>query len=120
MIDNVSPIDLVPAVVSWASRQSIIDRIYFFGSRVRGEHKLASDLDIAVQLIYSDPAPALAHWFSEGDNWVSQLSDILPWEPDLQLLAPGATPTISAGIEESAMLVYQRPAGGLVDGHEKQ
>jgi predicted nucleotidyltransferase len=107
---DASLIELMPVVSSWACKQRLIDRVYFFGSRVRGKHKPDSDLDIAVQMIYSDPDTALAHWFFESDAWVSHLSGILPIKVDLQLFTHSITPTISAGIQESSLLVYQRQA----------
>ena len=100
--------DLAPLVVSWARLQRIVDRIYFFGSRVRGEHRNDSDLDVAVQLIFPDPSTALAHWSFESDTWISQLTPLLPWKLDLQLFASSATPTVSAGVTRSSVLVYER------------
>lgn len=101
-------IELIPAVASWASQKRLIECLHFFGSRVRGEEKPTSDLDVAVQLIYSDHDAALANWFFECDAWALELSAILPWKVDLQLLAPGCTPTISAAIKRSSLVVYQR------------
>ncbi|MDP2026507.1 nucleotidyltransferase family protein [Sulfuriferula sp.] len=106
--DDSSLTDVAPVVASWARQQRLVERVYFFGSRVRGDHQPESDLDIAVQLIYPEVDTALAHWTFELDAWVSQLSAILPWELDLQLLAPDGTPTISAGVSRSSVLVYER------------
>ena len=106
--DDLSLADVAPFVASWARQQRLVEWVYFFGSRVRGDHQPDSDLDIAVQLIYPEVDMALAHWTFELDAWVSQLSTSLPWELDLQLLAPDGTPTISAGVSRSSVLVYER------------
>lgn len=111
---NSSLTELIPAVASWASQQRLIESLHFFGSRVRGEEKPTSDLDIAIRLIHSDHNAALANWFFECDAWASQLSSLLPWKLDLQLFAPGCTPTISKAIERSSFLVYQRHSNSLV------
>jgi predicted nucleotidyltransferase len=106
--DDSSLADVAPVVASWARQQRLVKRVYFFGSRVRDDHQPDSDLDIAIQLINPDVDMALAHWTFEFDTWALQLSAILPWELDLQLLAPDGTPTISAGVSRSSFLVYER------------
>lgn len=99
----------ISIVASWAQQERIVERVYFFGSRVRGSYQPNSDLDIAVKLTYPDVDTALAYWSFEVDAWMSRLSTILPWKPDLQLLAPDGTPAISAGVKESSILVYAQP-----------
>ena len=106
--DDSSLENAMPVVAWWARQQRLVERVYFFGSRVRGDHRPDSDLDIAVQLIYPEVDTALAHWTFELDAWASQLSAILPWELDLQLFAPDGTPTIIAGVNRSSVLVYAR------------
>lgn len=98
----------MPLVIAWALSQHLIERVYFFGSRVRGTHRINSDLDIAIQLIYPEPDTAAAHWSFEEPQWTAQLSSLIPWQLDLELLCPPDSPTISAGIKESSLLVYQR------------
>lgn len=93
-------------VASWANHQRLIRRIFFFGSRVRNEHRPDSDLDIAIELIYPNPDISAAHWAFESDAWVLTLSTMLPWELDMQCFNSQGTPTIAQGISRSSILVY--------------
>lgn len=97
-------------VASWATQQRLIRRIFFFGSRVRDEHRPDSDLDIAFELIYPNMNTSAAHWAFESDAWVLALSSLLPWKLDLQLFNPQDTPTIANGIDRSSILVYEQQA----------
>lgn len=106
--ENLLLSELMPTVASWASQQPLIESLHFFGSRVRCEEMPTSDLDIAIRLTHSDNDAALADWSFECDAWASQLSLLIPWKIDLQLLAPGWTPIISNAIERSSLLVYKR------------
>lgn len=110
MNNYASLIKIIPKVSSWAKQQHLISRVYFFGSRVRNQHTPTSDLDIAIHLIYPDPDTAFANWSFESAVWKSQLSAILPWKLDLHLLAPNSTPNISAGVQKSSLLVYEKHA----------
>ncbi len=95
-------------VGSWAVKQKLIRRIFFFGSRVRNEHRPDSDLDIAFELIYANSDTSVAHWSLESDGWALTLSTLLPWKLDLHLFNPECTPTIANGIAKSAILVYEQ------------
>jgi len=97
-------------VASWAVQKRLVRRVFFFGSRVRNEHRSDSDLDIAFELIYTAPNTSAGHWAFESDAWAKQLSSLLPWKLDLQLLEPQGTPTVASGIERSSVLVYERQA----------
>jgi predicted nucleotidyltransferase len=95
-------------IALWASTTRMVDRVYFFGSRVRNEHREDSDLDIAIELIFEDPNIALANWMLEVGNWRLQLEPLLPWRLDLQSFHETRTPTVRLGIEQSSLLVYER------------
>lgn len=97
-------------VSTWAATQRLIQRVYFFGSRVRNKHREDSDLDIAIELIYPDCDCALAHWMFESNEWQNQLESLLPWPLDMQHFNKNSTPTVLSGLAQSSVLVYQLPA----------
>lgn len=100
--------DAATMVAKWASNQKQIKTVYFFGSRVRNEHRIDSDLDIAIELIYTEPDTALANWMFESEKFEQSISEMLPWTIDLELLCPLCTPTIIAGINRSSILIFSR------------
>ncbi|MDZ4075999.1 MAG: nucleotidyltransferase domain-containing protein [Hylemonella sp.] len=105
-VRRLGPLKLV--VSDWATSIRLIERVYFFGSRVRGEYRSDSDLDIAVQLTTTDPDEAVAQWTFECDKWTVELATLIPFQVDLQLLHMTATPTVVAGIARASLLVYAR------------
>ena len=41
---------MATAVAKWAGTEPLIRKAYLFGSRVRGDHRSDSDLDVAVEI----------------------------------------------------------------------
>ena len=94
----------------WAIQRSFIRRIYFFGSRVKGVHRPDSDLDVAIEF---DPVDTdedcLTTWTSDAQEWQNQLEPLTPYKLHLEWHDPGGgTPTISSGLVDSSILIYER------------
>jgi predicted nucleotidyltransferase len=107
-------LDCAKEIVSaWAETEQIINTVYFFGSRVNSTNNSASDLDIAVEIRFTDPNDALAHWLFNCDCWKSQLSTKLPWPVDLQFLDYQPAAIVTKAIERNSLLVYKRNANTL-------
>lgn len=110
--------DVVRSLQEWARARPEIVRVVLFGSRVRGDHRSNSDLDVALELEAAgwDAEPFIT-WTASAPDWRKELEPLLPWPLDLQWhdLA-GETPTITAGIQRSHFVVYERapavPAAG--------
>ena len=97
-------------VRKWAAQQPFLRKVYFFGSRVAGNHSGSSDLDIAIEF---DPIGNYRNcdttWICEGDQWAKELQELLPWRVQLEYHDPaGSTPTVSRGLEERNIVVYER------------
>ena len=96
---------------TWAANNPVVERIWIFGSRVRGTHEVDSDLDVAVQ-----------HGISPGDSslfttslcapseWQQHLQPSARLKLDLQSYIPNETPTVEAGLRKSSKLIYERVA----------
>lgn len=97
----------------WAGRQPLVGRVWLFGSRVRGDHRPDSDLDVAIELdLPADPAgddglhPAAAVWMYDTEGWAEELRALTGLVIDLQHLDGHHSPTIQAGVAEAGLLVY--------------
>lgn len=103
-------LDEVARLVSdWASSKSQILKVQFFGSRVKQTHRPDSDLDVAITLFPDlDESGGVATWFRYCKVWAEELNSIVPLEVQIELEAGKETPTISKGLDEASVLVYQR------------
>ncbi len=98
------------ALRSWAEKKPCIRRVLIYGSHCKGMQHDGSDLDVAVEL---DPLPGdsgpFATWIGEAEKWRRELIPLvgnrlqLEWH-DLH----GKTPTVSGGLKECCLLVYER------------
>ena len=100
-------------IASWAISKPLVSRVWLFGSRVRGEHTLDSDLDIAVEIDKSaiqgiDYSGGFATWCSMETEWREELTCAIGAKIDLQYYREGETPTIQAGLDHSSILIYKK------------
>ena len=95
-------------VAEWAATQPLVLRAWLFGSRVRGEERPDSDIDVAieVQALPTD-SDAYTTFACESDLLRASLQALLPIKVDLQWYGSiGETPTIHAGLQRSSLLAY--------------
>ena len=86
-----------------------VAQVHFFGSRVRGDCQLDSDIDVAVTMTAGNADSAFADFSFSKDVWMCHLSKLLsPWKVDLEWNHPGVTHTIQIGIRESSIIVFSR------------
>lgn len=97
----------VEIVAKWAAKVSIIERVYFFGSRVKRTNICTSDIDIAIKLIFKNKNTCLAHWMEKCEVWRLELSSQLPWTVDLQFLDLTKGTIVGESVNECSLLVYQ-------------
>ncbi|MFZ5523842.1 MAG: nucleotidyltransferase family protein [Pseudomonadota bacterium] len=104
----------VASVVSmWAREKPLVKRAYLFGSRVRGDHRTESDIDIALELDPNqfrgvDESGGLATWMFETKVWKEELEKIIPLKVQLERYHPVQTPTVGKGLAQSSQLVYEK------------
>lgn len=102
-------------VSTWARGKPLVKRVYLFGSRVRGDNRPESDIDIAVELDPSafrgaDESGGLATWMFEAQAWREELKQLIPMKIQLERYHPGQTPTIEKGLARSSQLIYEKAA----------
>ncbi len=100
---------------TWAIKKPLINRIFLYGSRIAGNNKPESDLDIAIELDSKefrdkDKSDGDATWIEVSDDWKEELEAIINCEVDLEKLDSN-TPTVRAGIKKSGVLVFDKTKG---------
>ncbi|MCB2020674.1 MAG: nucleotidyltransferase domain-containing protein [Rhizobacter sp.] len=100
-------------LATWCKSKPLVARAWIFGSRARGEARDGSDIDIAIELDLTatagvDDSGGLATWMFETQTWETELSALLPFEVDLEQYIAGQTPSITAALDESSVLAYQK------------
>jgi hypothetical protein len=106
---------LALAVHEWAKSKPEIERLWFFGSRVKGKHTPTSDLDIAIELTPEAIATDLHHngrvvWLTFGEIWGGELDRLTDLDVDQHEYHAGA-PYVVAGVAEASYLIFQRGGG---------
>jgi len=94
----------------WAADKAPITKVYIFGSRVKGDFRPDSDLDVALEL-YPIPGgedAATLFWMTEEPKWKSELQPRLPYILHLHYFEGDNTPTIKEGIRVSGVAVYNK------------
>jgi predicted nucleotidyltransferase len=95
-------------VAEWAKSETLINKVYIFGSRARDNYREYSDLDIAIEinkLPYDENV--LSTWVNEKKGLERRLFQLLPsLKLQLELLDAEQTPTVLSGIQKSSILVY--------------
>ena len=105
--------EVARVISTWARGKPLVKRVYVFGSRVRGNHRPDSDIDIAVEL---DPAAyrgvdesgGLATWMFETEGWKEELEKLVPLKIQLERYHPEQTPTVGKGLARSSQLIYEK------------
>lgn len=100
---------MAAAVADWANDQPLVRKAYLYGSRVRGTHRLDSDLDVAVEIV---PLPgdscSLATWIGESHRLEASVARIVPVVVHLEWYGGEVeTPRIHKALEQSSIVVYE-------------
>jgi predicted nucleotidyltransferase len=98
---------------AWGAERPLVSRLWLFGSRVRGDHRPDSDVDVAIELDMSaakgvDESGGIATWAFDTTPWKPELEGLLSLVVDLQRYKVGETNVIQAGLDRSSILVYEK------------
>ena len=97
-------------IFCWASENSLVRKVYIFGSRARGDYCLTSDLDVAIEVNQTpQDGSECSTWFNSRKMLKASLQALVPYQLQLEWYDPIETPTVHKGLQESSILVYEQP-----------
>jgi predicted nucleotidyltransferase len=84
-----------------------VREVWLFGSRARGDHRRASDVDLAIRMIGAEPGARAADWMFGRDEWQKRLE--LPVERDLQFFDPEeVSERVGPAVKRDGILLYRK------------
>ncbi len=92
-------------VRKWAANIKYIERIWFYGSRIKNEAGPNSDLDIAVELCQGY---GLGDFMFEKRNWIEELAPNIPYKLDIKFYEEKEECICKKGVESASVLVYEK------------
>ncbi|HEY7609172.1 MAG TPA: nucleotidyltransferase domain-containing protein [Alphaproteobacteria bacterium] len=96
-------------IIEWAKKHSVIERVWFYGSRARGTNEPDSDIDLAVVMKQNSEEDAFTVWFFWDEEFKKK--------PDLKLSRPVQIEwyekgvkleRVGSGVERDGVLLYER------------
>lgn len=95
----------VQEVTRWASKHLVIEKVYLFGSRARGDYRPESDIDLAVQMPENN-------WFDWHPNFERCPDLSLPYDIHLQWYSPKSLKIVGSAVERDGICLYDRSRAG--------
>ena len=82
----------IEVISQWASNNALIQKVYIYGSRARGDFCKNSDLDVAIGIKPREgDSNTLAIWLCEGKKWSEELDPLLRYKLHLEWYDPWCT-----------------------------
>ena len=98
-------------ISTWAQSLPYNVCIHLYGSYLKGNKKLPSDIDIAVKFCDDhllDDSTILLRWFDNHENWETYLSEKFGMKAHLELNSI-ASKYIPQSLKETSLLLYSAP-----------
>ena len=96
---------LASIVAAWAQNTPSVNAAWLFGSRVKGNHNDASDLDVAIAL--EGPDEGFANWICDAEEMRQSLAALLPVPLDLQMVH-STDDIVKPAVQDHGILVFER------------
>jgi predicted nucleotidyltransferase len=90
-------------IIEWARQHPLIERVYLFGSRARGDHHPASDIDLAYEMDFDASFDWRLRFDKAPDLHLSHPVHLQWYQPNAGL------PWVGEGVAQDGILIYQRP-----------
>ncbi len=97
--------ELASTLADWADGQQVIGRLYLFGSRVRGDYRYDSDVDVAIEWA-ADLTPGMCAWGKENNEEFITIQSRLPGKLHIHIdTDDAARPAIIRAAENPSLVV---------------
>jgi predicted nucleotidyltransferase len=103
--------DITVRLKAWAPTKPNILKIYLYGSRVRGNHKKDSDLDIAIMITKNpnDTSELATWWGGLEEEFTQDIEIMTELKIDLELYSnEQITANIHEYLKNDSRLVYEK------------
>ena len=106
--------DLLPVADTlrrWASRETLVQRLWIYGSYAKGTAKSDSDLDVAVEInLAGETDNSNTVFVCSAEDWRSELGPALkPHKLDLKLYdTSGVREKVRCDVDANGILIYER------------
>ena len=109
-LSNVPKSDVL-AIVDWASQNPLIRKVWLYGSRIKGNNKPDSDLDVAVEH-GKIPGDDTLKTTSIGERkfWQIEIQERTSLKIHLEPYRPGETERIEVTLKDASVLIYDNTA----------
>ena len=95
------------SIATWAATEPLVTRAYIFGSRLKGTHRVDSDLDVAIEMKRSPGDETVrATWICEANRMKESIKSFVPYVVDLQHYNGEETPHIHTYLNEASTVIY--------------
>lgn len=107
------PDALVDSIRRWALQEPEVVRVWLFGSRAKGTHRIDSDVDLAVEILGWDSSDAatrantVGSWELSRSEWQASLSKLTSLTIDLQRIATHGGIVMRA-VTDAGVILYTR------------
>lgn len=94
----------------WAAKQDHVRRLWVFGSRLKGVHRVDSDLDVALEIdAVGHDESARVTWVAHRQEWEATLTTLTGYKVDInEFDATNLTSNVVSYIRCCSALIYVR------------